>query len=788
MISDKTLKAIEYDKIMSDVANYAVLEKTKDELRSFVPLTVSEQVKLLLNKTEEAYKYLYTYSTGSIYYFDDVEELLKRVDIGSTLSIVEILKVTSNLKSARIIKSAIESVNDNSLSLIKQIVDRLYINPEFEKEIADKIISEDQLSDNASPKLYSIRKSIAQINAKIRSELNSYMRGGNNKYLQDSVVTMRQDRYVIPVKSEYRSFIKGFIHDQSSSGATVFIEPEHVMELNNDLKRAMFDEAEEVHRILSELCAKISNMSQAIRYNAENLIELDSFFARAEYAFKNRCTRPKLNTDGVIDIKRGRHPLIHKDKVIPVSVNLGKNFNFLLITGPNTGGKTVTLKLTGLLVAMTMSGLYIPAEDDSVISVFNNIYCDIGDEQSIEQNLSTFSSHIKNIISIINNVDDRSLVLIDEIGAGTDPEEGSALALAIIQKLLDSNCFGIITTHYSKLKEFAVTNNKIENASMEFNTKTLRPMYKLNIGIPGSSNAIDIAKTLGIDKAIISNALSHLSDDKISFENIIRKAEDSRRNAEILASQLEQVKLEKEKELAQIQQEKEKIISEREKIYTNAKHETKRIVADKLCEAEEIIDQLKKILKTVGLESREVIRASELKNRLKNSRYLDADIDDSPIELKKAQLCELKIGNKIYVKSLGAYAKILSVRNNKKEAEILIGDIKTVVKISDLYNSEEQSKDKQSNVKIYKSAHAHLPTTEINVIGKQSLEALTDVQNFIDQAIIHGLEEIKVIHGVGEGILLKTIREYLKTDKNVLEFRRGKYGEGENGVTIIKLK
>ena len=788
MISLKTLKAIEYDKIMADVANYAVLEKTKDELRSFVPLNVPNEVELLLNKTEEAYKYLYTYSTGGIYYFDNVEEQLKRVDIGGTLTILEILKVTSNLKSARLIKTAIASVSDKSLTLIKEIVDRLFINPEFEKEISDKIISEDKLSDNASPKLYSIRKSIAQINAKIRAELNSYMRGNNNKYLQDSVVTMRQDRYVIPVKSEYRSFVKGFIHDQSSSGATVFIEPEHVMELNNDLRRAMFDEAEEIHRILSELCAKISNMSDAIRYNAENLSELDSFFARAEYAFKNRCTRPELNTQGIIDIKRGRHPLIHKDKVIPVSVSIGKNYNFLLITGPNTGGKTVTLKLTGLLVAMTMSGLYIPAEEESKISVFNNIYCDIGDEQSIEQNLSTFSSHIKNIINIINNVDDKSLVLIDEIGAGTDPDEGSALALAIIQKLLDCNCFGIITTHYSKLKEFAVTSNKIENASMEFNAKTLRPMYKLNIGIPGSSNAIDIAKTLGIDKSIIANALSHLSDDKISFENIIKKAEDSRRNAEILSDQLEQVKAEKERELVKIQEEREKIIKEREKIYTNAKHETKRIVADKLVEAEEIIDELKKILKTVGLESREVIRASELKNRLKNSRYLDSDVDDSPIELIKAQISELKIGNRVYVKSLGSYAKIQKIRNNKKEAEILIGDIKTVVKINDLYNSEEQSKEKQNNVKIFKSMHAHLPTTEINVVGKQSLEALSDVQIFIDQAVVHGLEEIKVIHGVGEGILLKTIRDYLKTDKNVLEFRRGKYGEGENGVTIIKLK
>ena len=516
--------------------------------------------------------------------------------------------------------------------------------------------------------------------------------------------------------------------------------------------------------------------------------QLDACYARAEYSFKNKCTRPNLNDVGLVNIKKGRHPLINKDKVIPVSLNLGDNYNFLLITGPNTGGKTVTLKLTGLLCAMAMSGLYVPAEDESDISVFSNIYCDIGDEQSIEQSLSTFSSHIKNIINIINNVDSNSLVLIDEIGAGTDPEEGSALALAIIQKLLSSNCFGIITTHYSRLKEFAIESKKIENASMEFDAKTLSPLYKLNIGIPGSSNAIDIAKTLGLAPSIIDDAIKLLSDKKISFENVLKKAEESRRNAENLTTELEQIKAQKDKELIEIAEEKQKIVKEREKIYLNAKLETKRIVADKLSEAEEIIDELKKILKVVGLESKEVIRASELKNRLKNSRYLDGEIDDSPIEMKAVNAKELKIGNKVYVKSLNAYAKVLSLREKKGEVEVLIGNAKTVVKLKDLFNSEADKAEKTEKVKIYKNTKRDLPKLEINVIGKTSLEALTEVENFIDQAVINGLEEIKVIHGVGEGILLKTIREYLKTDKNVIEFRRGKYGEGENGVTIIKLK
>ncbi len=787
MISEKTLKALEYDKIMASVCAFAVLKQTKEQICSFVPLTVLSEVERLLKYTDEAYKYLFTYSTGGIYYFEDVSEPLKRVDIGSTLNNAELLRIAANLKSARTIKSTINSVNDSSLVLIKEITDRLYINQDFEKEIADKIISEDEISDNASPKLYSIRKSITNINARIRAELNSYMRGGLSKYLQDSVVTMRQDRYVIPVKSEYRSFVKGFIHDQSQSGATVFVEPEHVMELNNDLKRAIFDEAEEIHRILAELSSKVSCMTDALRYNAENLIELDGYFARAEYSYKNKCTRPALNDCGLVEINKGRHPLIDSEKVVPVSIKLGKDYNFLLITGPNTCGKTVTLKLTGRLSAMAMSGLYIPASDGCKISVFSNIYCDIGDEQSIEQNLSTFSSHIKNIINIINNVDTKSLVLLDEIGAGTDPEEGSALALAIIKKLLNSNCFGIITTHYSKLKEYAVESKKIENASMEFDSATLKPMYKLNIGIPGSSNAIDIAKTLGLDQDIINEALSQLTDTKISFEAVLKKAEESRRQAEQLLSELEKIKFNKDQELEEIKQEKERIIKEREKIYTTAKQETKRIVADKLEEAEEIIDEIKRIYKTAGLESKEIFRASELKNRLKNSRYLDSDIDNRPIEMINVTNKDLKVGNKVYVKSLGAFATIGNIRKNKDEVEVFIGNIKTVVKIKDLYNSE-QPKEKNESVKIYKSMNAVLPKSEINVVGKTSLEALTEVENFIDQAIVNGLEEVKIIHGVGEGILLKEIRNYLKTVKSVLEFRRGKYGEGENGVTIIKLK
>ncbi len=786
MFSLKTLKSLEFDKITETLSNFAVLDRTKDLIINLSPSSLFIEVSDLLDKTEEAYKLLYEYNVSKVYYFSNVSSELSRVDKGGVLNNAEILRVAENLKGARILKTAITQVSAESIVKIREIASRIYFNLEFEKEIYSKILSEDEISDHASEKLYSIRKSIRDINAKIRDKLNSYMRGNSSKFLQDSVVTMRENRYVIPVKSEYRSQIKGFIHDQSSSGSTVFIEPEYVIELNNDLKRAKFDEAQEIHRILADLSQKISFMTDALRYNEENISDIDCYFAKAEYAFKTKSIRPQLNDKGIVDIRCGRHPLILNEKVVPVSLSLGKDYNFLLVTGPNTGGKTVTLKMVGLFSVMAMCGLFVPAVDGTVLSVFNGVYTDIGDEQSIEQDLSTFSSHVKNLISIMDNIDDRSLVLLDEIGAGTDPEEGSALALAIIKKLLNKCCYGIITTHYSKLKEFAMDDGRIINASMEFNSETLKPLYKINIGIPGSSNAIEIAKTLGLDASIINDAMGYLTTEKIGFEKVLKKAEESRLQSEQISRELEKLKIEKQLELDKIKEEKEKISIKREKIYNSAKQETKRIVADKLIEAEEIIEEIKAILKKVGLESKEAFRASELKNRLKNSRYLEPDIDE-PIEMVKVNVKNLKNGVSVYVKSLGSNAIFNSLKSNKKEAEVLIGDIKTVVKVEDLYNANQQNKTKEK-VLVTKKINTFMLKAEVNIVGKTTLDGVEEVRNFIDNAIVCNLEEVKIIHGIGEGKLLKAVRDYLKTDKNVLEFRPGKFGEGENGVTIVKLK
>ena len=787
MISEKTLKSLEFDKILSNLSNYAVLERTKREINAFSPVSDFKEVLVLLDKTQEAYSLIYEHGVSGISFFADITEELQRVNAGGTLNNIELLRVADNLKSARTIKHGIASISDEKIVLIRKISDSLFEDYDLEKEITSKIVSEDEISDNASPRLYSIRKNIRDINAKIREKLNSYMRAGANKYLQDTVVTMRQDRYVIPVKSEFRSQVKGFIHDQSSSGATVFIEPEQVMELNNDLKRATFEEREEIYRILAELSAKVTFVSNGLTENAKLLSEIDGFFARAEYAFKTKSVRPELNNKGIIDIKRGRHPLIDADKVVPISLYLGDKFNFLLLTGPNTGGKTVSLKLVGLFTLMVMSGMFVPAGIDSKLSVFDGVYSDIGDEQSIEQSLSTFSSHVKNLIDILNVVNGKNLVLLDEIGAGTDPEEGSALALSIIDKLLESDCYGIITTHYSKLKEYAMTVDKIENASMEFDAATLKPVYKINIGIPGSSNAIEIAKTLGLSQDVISGAFKYLSDKSIGFEEVLKKAEQSRREYDKLSEELVRNLAEKNKELKEIASEKEKIKAERERIYFNARQETKRIVGDKLSEAEEIVAELKSILKAADLESKESIRASELKNRLQNSRYLDFESENAPIELIKANENDIKAGKTVYVKSFDAYAKILSVNFNKGEAEVLIGDIRSKIKLSDLYNPES-AQNEAKKIKVVNHARGASPQKDLNVIGKTSLEAIDEVKAFIDQAVLNDIEEIRIVHGVGAGVLLKTIRDYLKTDKNVKDFRRGIYGEGENGVTIVHIK
>lgn len=786
MISEKTLKSLEFDKILKIVSGYAVLDSSKAAIENLKPTSDKREVTYLLKSTEEAFKLLYKYSLERVPYCVSVINAVSRAEKGATLNMRELLDIAALLSASRTVKASIESVSDESVENIKTLASGLFEYRILEKEITSKIVSEDTMADSASERLASIRKRIRDLNVKIRDKLNSYIRG-SNKFMQDNVVTMRMNRYVIPVKAEYKGMVKGFVHDQSATGSTVFIEPEQVIEYNNDLKTAYIEESEEVYRILRELSGKVAGISNAIKYNEEILSDIDVFYAKATYAFETKATRPIVNFSGIISIKKARHPLINHEKVIPVTVTLGKEYKYLLVTGPNTGGKTVTLKLTGLMCLFAMCGLYIPCEEESEVSVFENIFCDVGDEQSIEQSLSTFSSHMVNIIDFCNNLTSSSLVLLDELGAGTDPEEGSALALAVIEKLLKSGSCGIVTTHYSRLKEYAMTEPLIENASMDFDIKTLRPVYKLNIGIPGNSNAIEISKRLGLPEDLVKRATELLSKDKVSLDNVLKKAEESRQEAEKLSEELKVLKEEKEKELEGVKKELSSVKAEKEKITASARQEVKKIVSERLIEAEAIVSELNDIYKTCELENGELIRARTLKNKLADSKYLNEDIPLSKYELAPVDVKKLSVGDEVYVKSFNNTGTINGIKEQKGEVEVLFGNIKSTVKLSDCFNAKKQAVQSEKP-KVSRSVERSSPKAEINIIGKTVSEGVEEVEKFIDQAVVSNISEIRIIHGMGTGKLKKGVWDYLKTNKNVSEYRLGRYGEGESGVTVVTLK
>lgn len=786
MISEKTLKSLEFDKILKIVSGYAVLDSSKAAIENLKPTSDRREVTYLLKSTEEAFKLLYKYSLERVPYCVSVINAVSRAEKGATLNMRELLDIAALLSASRTVKASIESVSDVSVENIKTLASGLFEYRILEKEITSKIVSEDTMADSASERLASIRKRIRDLNVKIRDKLNSYIRG-SNKFMQDNVVTMRMNRYVIPVKAEYKGMVKGFVHDQSATGSTVFIEPEQVIEYNNDLKTAYIEESEEVYRILRELSGKVAGISNAIKYNEEILSDIDVFYAKATYAFETKATRPIVNFSGIISIKKARHPLINPEKVIPVTVTLGKEYKYLLVTGPNTGGKTVTLKLTGLMCLFAMCGLYIPCEEESEVSVFENIFCDVGDEQSIEQSLSTFSSHMVNIIDFCNNLTSLSLVLLDELGAGTDPEEGSALALAVIEKLLKSGSCGIVTTHYSRLKEYAMTEPLIENASMDFDIKTLRPVYKLNIGIPGNSNAIEISKRLGLPEDLAKRATELLSKDKVSLDNVLKKAEESRQEAEKLSEELKVLKEEKEKELEGVKKELSSVKAEKEKITASARQEVKKIVSERLIEAEAIVSELNDIYKTCELENGELIRARTLKNKLADSKYLNEDIPLSKYELAPVDVKKLSVGDEVYVKSFNNTGTINGIKEKKGEIEVLFGNIKSTVKLSDCFNAKKQAIQSEKP-KVSRSVERSSPKAEINIIGKTVSEGVEEVEKFIDQAVVSNIPEIRIIHGMGTGKLKKGVWDYLKTNKNVSEYRLGRYGEGESGVTVVTLK
>ena len=790
MISDKVLLALEFDKIQRLCAEHAVLERGKRAICEEKPASDMETANFLLKKTQEAYKLLFDYGVAGVDYFDELNDELTRAKRNSTLSMGELLRVARMLRSSRVVYNAMTAINDEEITALRALAESLYCDKYLEDEIFGKILSDDRMSDNASETLAFIRRKIKRLNEQVKERLAYYVRS-QGKYLQDAIVTMRGDRYVIPVKAEFRGQVKGFIHDQSASGSTLFVEPTEVLELNNDLRTASLEEQAEIERILADLTTKTGLIASRLENNGEILCELDCAFAKATYAYRTKAVRPKINDNGYINIPKGRHPLIDSQKVVPVSLSLGSGYNYLLITGPNTGGKTVTLKLTGLFSVMAATGYFIQAADGAYVSVFEKIFVDVGDEQSIEQNLSTFSSHMRNLIDITNNVDDKSLVLVDEMGAGTDPDEGSALARAILELLVDKKSFGIVTTHYSALKEYAFTRTDIMNASMDFDEETFAPLYRLNIGLAGSSNAIKIALRLGLSAEIADKANSFLSEKKVSFETVIREADKTRRAAEKQLEEYEVVTRESKAELDAILAERAKLEKEREKLYLNAKIESRRIVNESVEEAEDILAEIKSILDKEEIDGGDLIRARTLRNKLEEQKYkLESEAEvvptDKPIDGEK-----IKTGDRVYIPSMDADGVVISVNRKKQVCDINLGDKRVNLSFSALYQprkkAEKKKAQQQVTVKIDRSNFT-APEMQINVIGLNVDEALDKVTGFLDRAVLNNLPEVKIIHGVGLKKLSTAIHEMLRKHPHVESFRFGKYGEGEHGVTFVTIK
>lgn len=785
-------KKLELDKILSSCASYACLEPTKRALAALQPSGDISVVRERLAITAECDKLLFRYGAGKVEYFPEVGDLIKRASKGSALSCAELLSVNSLLRSARVCYGSISSADDNEIVKIKQIASRLYFDEALENDISEKILNAEQISDFASDALFSIRSKIKSLNERIRSSLSEYVSGENTKYLQDGIVTIRGDRYVIPVKAEYKSKVKGFVHDRSQSGATFFIEPEYVLNLNNELISLTIDEKQEVERILKALSARVGAMRERLETDMEVLSEIDGYFARAEYGYSLKAVCPQINKRGYVNIIKGRHPLVDKDEVVPVSVELGKDYSFLLLSGANTGGKTVTLKMVGLFCLMAECGLFIPAAAGSEVCAFKNVFCDVGDSQSIEDSLSTFSSHMTTVAAICDGADSDSLVLIDELGGGTNPDEGQAIARAVTEYLLKRGAKGIITTHFTALKEFAYTLGGIENAAMQFDSATLKPLYSIKIGLAGASNALAVSRRLGMNPEILAAAESYLSDEGRTYDNILKRAEESRIKAQEAEARAAALEAEWAEKSAQAKKLVATLENEKNRLGASARAESRRIINERTARAEELLDEIEGIFKKEEISQNDLIRARTLKNKLKDEAFRE-DEQITVDNFKPATAESIKVGGEVFVESLQSKGTVLSFNPAKGEAEVACGSIKLHVNISALKiippaPPQKVKKTKPSDkVKVVRKFAPSTPMFEINVIGLTVDEALIEVENFIDKALTDNLEQVKIIHGVGTGKLRNAIGQFLKRHRAVKEYRAGMYGEGEIGVTIVIL-
>ena len=784
-MKERTLRVLEFTRIRELLAEGALTPAGAEKCRQLEPADELTAVQALQAETEEATVILQYAGGHPMIAFPDVKPALVICEKGGSLSAGMLLNVAELLRASRAAQDALVTERENT-PLLRAKAEGLFVSRSIEKDITDAIISEDEIADRASSELMNIRRHLRGAQDRIRDKLNQMIHSATlQKALQDPIITVRNNRYVLPVKAEYRSMVQGLVHDQSSSGATLFIEPMAAVEMGNELKQWELKEQQEIARILAALSAEVAPYAAAIAETQEQLAELDFIFAKGLLSRRFFCVSPKMNNEGRLKIIRGRHPLIDPEKVVPSTIWLGEEFTSLIITGPNTGGKTVTLKTVGLFTLMAQAGLQVPADPGTELAVFEQVFADIGDEQSIEQSLSTFSGHMTNIVEIMHEVTPRDLVLFDELGAGTDPTEGAALAQSILTRLLHIKVRTLATTHYSELKAFALTTQGVENASVEFDVETLRPTYRLSIGVPGKSNAFEISRRLGLPENLIDAARKLLSGNAIRFEDVIANAEYHRQVAEKerqLAEEANRETIRLRNEAEQLRKEMEQ---KREQALRKAREDAKHIVDQARRESESVIAELKKMKKNAASGDASV---NDLRRRLdKESDALAEGLGRGETDGGEAPKT-VKAGDQVKILTLGVEGTVLAPPDEKGEVRLQAGMMKFTAELSKLRLIRQAPAKEKTTVKAKTGMMTRTVKSECDVRGMNLEEALDAVSLYLDEAVLAGLNEVYVIHGKGTGILRAGIQQDLRKNKHVKSFRRGMYGEGEDGVTVVTLK
>lgn len=786
----KSLTTLEYDKIIDRLVSFAASDKAKERLKKLVPMTDIHDINAALSETSDALSRVYAKGAVSFSGVHDVGASVKRLEIGSSLNTVELLHISSLLTAAARVKNYYEDTTDSLTGYFHALEPLTPLNTEIKR----CILSEDEISDDASANLRSIRRQKVLAAERIHTELNKMLNSSSvRNCLQDFVITSRSGRYCLPVKAEYKSQVPGMVHDQSATGSTLFIEPAAVVKLNNDIRELELKEQAEIEAILAELSAKASEFTDELLTDFQVLTTLDFIFAKAQMSKQYKCSCPVMNTNNYINIKKGRHPLIDPHKVVPIDIYLGKNFNLLIITGPNTGGKTVSLKTVGLLTLMAQSGLHIPALDHSELAVFDNVFADIGDEQSIEQSLSTFSSYMTNTVSILKEADAHSLILFDEIGAGTDPTEGAALAISILNDLHKRGITTMATTHYSEIKVYALTTDGVENACCEFDVESLRPTYRLLIGIPGKSNAFAISKKLGLPDYIIKDASARMDADDVQFEDLLSDLEHSRITIEKERAEINAYKQEIQQLKDELKTKSDRLDERRDKILRKANEEAAAILKD----AKEYADQTIKTMNKHGMTVKELEKQRSAIRDKMNKRQEKLSVQAAKPKAHKAHdISEFKVGTHVRVLSMNLIGTVTAPPSPKGEITVQMGSLSTKTKINNLeilvgYKDPEEAKKAPKGAggsgKIKMSKAASI-SHEINLLGLTVDEAVAKLDKYLDDAYISRIPQVRIVHGKGTGALRNGVTAYLRGVPYIKSFRLGEIGEGDTGVTIVDFK